>query len=195
MRSDRHWFLTWHTYGTWLPGDSRGFVSPLRDEVGEAHIRNIPQTRLDSESPHLEAWSRERLKCDPITLTDSQASILAEQFFETVRFRGWNLLAFAIVTNHIHLVLGVTGDPDPIKLLRDFKTYGSRALNLGFPCPASGTWWTESGSKRKLSDELSILGDVRYTVEQAGALVIWTAPIPELNLGGGYLKRAGERGT
>ena len=25
---DRIWFLTWTTYGTWLPGDERGFVSP-----------------------------------------------------------------------------------------------------------------------------------------------------------------------
>src|SRR5947209_816005 len=23
---DRYWFLTWTTYGTWLPGDARGFV-------------------------------------------------------------------------------------------------------------------------------------------------------------------------
>ena len=191
IRCDRHWFLTWHTYGTWLPGDERGFVSPLRDESGEAHIRNIPQTRLESDRPHLEAWSRERLKCDPITLTGSQAEILAEQFFETGRHRGWKLLAFAIVTNHVHLVLGVPGDPDPMKLLRDFKTYGSRALNRNFTCPESGTWWTESGSKRKLSNELSLLGAVRYTVEQAGAILVWTAPIPELNFRGGFLKRAG----
>jgi hypothetical protein len=26
----RYWFLIWTTYGTWLPGDDRGFVSPVR---------------------------------------------------------------------------------------------------------------------------------------------------------------------
>ena len=28
---DRNWFLTWTTYGTWLPGDPRGFVGSLRN--------------------------------------------------------------------------------------------------------------------------------------------------------------------
>ena len=28
--SHRYWLLTWTTYGTWLPGDDRGFVSPVR---------------------------------------------------------------------------------------------------------------------------------------------------------------------
>ena len=195
MHCDRHWFLTWHTYGTWLPGDERGFVSSVRDEMGKAHIRNIPQTRLESDRPHLEAWSREQLKCDPVLLTLAQAEVLSEQFFETAGVRGWNLLAFAIVTTHVHIVLGVVGDPDPMKLLRDFKTYGSRALNRKYPCPASDTWWTELGSKRKLKDELSILGAIRYTVEQNPALIIWTAPVPELNLSGGFLLAKGERGT
>lgn len=26
----RCWLLTWTTYGTWLPGEDRGFVSPVR---------------------------------------------------------------------------------------------------------------------------------------------------------------------
>ena len=194
IRCDRHWFLTWHTYGTWLPGDERGFVSALRDETGDAYIRNIPQTRLDADRPHLEAWSREKLKCDPVKLTVAHADVLAEQFFETAQFRRWKPIAFAIVTNHVHLVVGVPGDPDPMKLLRDFKTYGSRALNRHFPCPESGTWWTELGSKRKLSDELSIMGAVRYTLEQEGSLLVWNTVIPELNLAEGF-SRQGERGT
>jgi hypothetical protein len=32
---DRFWLLTWTTYGTWLPGDERGFVSEVRDDSGE----------------------------------------------------------------------------------------------------------------------------------------------------------------
>ncbi len=32
---DRYWPLTWTTYGTWLPGDARGFaVSNVRDGLG-----------------------------------------------------------------------------------------------------------------------------------------------------------------
>ncbi len=29
LTMDRYWFLTWTTYGPWLPGDRRGFVGPV----------------------------------------------------------------------------------------------------------------------------------------------------------------------
>lgn len=58
------------------------------------------------------------------------------------------------MANHVHLIVGVPGDPDPATLLRDFKSYASRALNLnsGDSRPPSGTWWTEQGAKRKNLD-------------------------------------------
>jgi len=31
---ERHWFLTWTTYGTWLPGDDRGFVCNVSSPDG-----------------------------------------------------------------------------------------------------------------------------------------------------------------
>ena len=41
---DRHWFLTWTTYGSWLPGDPRGFVSQLRDDYGLPHTDALHTT-------------------------------------------------------------------------------------------------------------------------------------------------------
>ena len=41
-------------------------------------------------------------------------------------------------------------------MLRDFKSYGSRALNRSWTKPESDTWWTELGSKRELKDEAVI---------------------------------------
>jgi hypothetical protein len=48
----RYWLLTWTTYGTWLPGDERGFVSPVREnsyelwrsknQRGTAYSRSMP---------------------------------------------------------------------------------------------------------------------------------------------------------
>jgi len=35
---DRHWLLTWTTYGTWLPGDARGFVSPIPTGVRDRKV-------------------------------------------------------------------------------------------------------------------------------------------------------------
>ena len=38
---DRYWFLTWTAYGTWLPGDDRGFVGEAPDESGRVFNHNV----------------------------------------------------------------------------------------------------------------------------------------------------------
>ena len=85
------------------------------------------------------------------------------------------------MANHRHLVVGVSGDPQPERLLQGFKSYGSRALNRRWKRPISGSWWSESGSKRKLPDERAVLSAIEYTIGQEYPLVIWTTDIPELN--------------
>jgi REP element-mobilizing transposase RayT len=184
---DRYWFPTWTTYGSWLPGDERGFVSNIRDGPGPEVRHNIPGTPYDADMLALERAARSRLKCEPIRLTQTQADVLLHQFQETATYRERQLLAVGIMANHCHLVVGTPGDPDPSKLLADFKSYGSRSLNRRWPKPASGTWWTDSGSKRKLPDANAILATIKYVIEQAYPLVIWTAPIPELDLPGGRI--------
>lgn len=184
---DRHWFFTWTTYGSWLPGDKRGFVSNLRDGAGGYERHNIPGTPFDASLPNLENFARRHLKCPPIRLLLDQAEALLVQFQETADCRRRQLLAVGIMANHLHLVVGVPGDPKPADILRDFKAYGSRALNRRWTKPKSDTWWTDSGSKRKLPDEQAVLAAVKYVIEQEYPLVIWTAAIPELNLPGGRI--------
>ena len=184
---DRFWLLTTTTYGTRLPGDSRGFVSSIRDTGGESTIRNIPGTPVEEDKPHLEAYSRRVMKGDPILLNGDQAIALFNQFQETAKFRDWYLFAVAVMANHVHLVVGVPGDPDPADVLGDFKSYGSRRLNREWGKPKSETWWTESGSRRKLPTRESVLAAIRYVMAQEFPLLVWTASIPELNLSGGRL--------
>ena len=186
MHVDRHWFLTWHTYGTWLPGDPRGFVSPTRDDSGRQTLHNSPGTPINTGKSKLHDWSRNQLKCSPIVFQRRHALVLAPQLLDTAARRSWQVLALSVVTNHVHVLLGVHGDPEPEILLRDLKSYGSRALNRQFGRPSSETWWTESGSKRIRKTNKSVLATIRYTLRQDGALVAWSARIPELDLEEGY---------
>ncbi len=182
---DRYWLLTWTTYGSWLPGDDRGFVSNVRNGEGPEVRFNIPGTPTKANMPGLEDYARRKMKGTEIRLQSEQASILISQFQETATCRGWQLLAAAVMSNHCHAVVGVPGDPDPSTLLRDFKSYGSRALNQHWPKSESGRWWTESGSRRKLPNDTSVLSAIKYVFDQEYPLCIWTAPIPELDLLGG----------
>jgi REP element-mobilizing transposase RayT len=97
------------------------------------------------------------------------------QFHETSAFRKWSNLAVAIMPNHFHIVVGVQGDPDPSNVLRDFKSYGSRVLNRRWGKPKSGTWWTESGSKRKLRDDSAVRMAIGYVRDQPNPLLVWLA--------------------
>ncbi len=109
------WFLTWTTYGSWLPGDARGFVGSIRlmqdqepddwhrrlensvltenpsqstDEVRVVH--NIPGTPYDGEIPPLERYSRSQLKGDPIQLSLFQARCIYDEVQRTVGLRAGN---------------------------------------------------------------------------------------------------------
>jgi REP element-mobilizing transposase RayT len=180
---DRCWFLTWTTYGTWLPGDARGFVSNVEEGPGPEVRHNVPGTPYDRDMPGLRRSAQAALKCLPINLVLEQAQPLLQQFQETARYRGWMLLVVAIMRNHVHIVVGVPGDPDPSDLLGDLKAYGSRALNKTSGKPASGTWWTESGSKRKLKSITAVTDVVQYVRDRPYPLLIWIAD------------EAGERGA
>jgi REP element-mobilizing transposase RayT len=159
---DRFWLLTWTTYGTWLPGDTRGSVTSVRDGGKPRHRHNAAHSPIDAAMPGLEHSAQQLLKGAPVYLTGEQASVLLAQVQETAAFRGWVLLAAAIMRNHCHVVVGVRGDPEPEDLLRDLKSYGSRALNRQFTKPAGGTWWTQSGSRRKLPHQRAVDDAIDY---------------------------------
>ena len=169
---DRYWLLSSTTYGNWLPGDSRGFVSNVRDGPGPEVRHNAPGEVIDADMPGLERAAHAALKCPPIRLTLEQARAVLNQFRETAAYRGWLLLAAAVMANHFHAVVGVEGDPEPSDLLRDLKSYAGRVLNKRWGKPASGTWWTESGSKQKVRN---LLGAVEYVRDQPFALAVYVA--------------------
>ena len=95
-------------------------------------------------------------------------------------------LMIALLSGGHCLLVGVPGDPDPDLLLRDFKSYGSRALNHRWPKPASGTWWAESGSKRKKADDAAVRSAIEYVRDQPNPLTVWLADEAQ-----DFIRRAG----
>jgi REP element-mobilizing transposase RayT len=131
---------------------------------------DVPGTPCVKNLPGLVRASRAAMKGEPIWLRVEQATVAAHDFSATAKYRGWGLLAGAVMANHAHLVVGVHGDPPPEKLLQIFKSYASRTLNRAYGRPVGGTWWTESGSKRKLTGDQAVASAVRYVESQAHCL-------------------------
>src|SRR4051794_1993260 len=146
---DRYWFFTWRTYGTWLPGED-GFVGYYYSHYGRRVIDNQSGEPPTEAIPALERYARSTTAGEPVRLAHSQAEVLLRQFHETAAVRGWVIDVAAILANHVHLVYGVPGDPDPSDMLRDWKSYASRALNRTGARPGGPRWWADRGSKRRL---------------------------------------------
>jgi REP element-mobilizing transposase RayT len=169
---DRYWLLTWTTYGTWLPGDERGFVGSVK--VGDSRaIHNQPGTDYDRKLRGLTQFAERNQKAAAVRLTRQQAATVANQIRSTATFRQWKIGAFAVMANHVHVVVGVPGDPAPSTLLRDFKSFCSRELNRTEG--ATKRWWTQSGSTRKLPDESAVIAAIRYVRNQSHPLAIWVS--------------------
>ncbi len=180
----RSWLLSNTMYGTWLPGDRRGSVTSVRDRrPGEQETpfrfeHDIPGEPWEDPIAGLERSACENMNGPPIFLDLDKAELLLAQFQETAAYRRWTLRAVAIMTNHFHLVVQVSDDPPPRKILADFKAYGSRILNRRYGRPPSETWWTDKGSKRKLPDDRAVAAAIHYVLyKQPRPLVVWS---PEL---------------
>jgi hypothetical protein len=169
------WLLTSTTYGSWLPGDERGFVSRVKDGDGPRVLHNVPETPVDKDLAGLRQSARELMRCPPILLSREQALVVLDQFRETAAYRYWHLLAGAVMGNHFHLVVAASDDVHSTVMLRDFKSYASRALKRKWAKPASGTWWTESGSRRLLPDDPAVESAIEYVRRQQSPLAMWIA--------------------
>ncbi len=141
-------FLTWTTYGSWLPGDARGWV----DDHGMIRRANKSLARISS--------SIMREQC--VVLTTLQRLTVEESIHEHCRFRGWMLHAVNCRTTHVHTVVSAA-ERSPDVVLRCLKAWCSRQLSGG----AGGTrrWWTKGGSMRRLYDTRGIETVVTYVVE------------------------------
>jgi hypothetical protein len=76
-------------------------------------------------------------------------------------------------------VVQVPDDPEPDKILADFKAYASRSLNRKFGQHPSETWWTSKGSKRKLKDDQALAAAIQYVLrKQPDPLIVWSPGEP-----------------
>ena len=162
-------FLTWTTYGTWLPGDERGYVSntllpdgtyrPKENRVGAEYDRDSARTRIRA---------RQLQKGETVWLSAEQARIVAESLLETCRSRGWVVKRGAVMSNHVH-VLVMNCPDDGAVVLRVLKGVTQATLSATVAKPRR--WWTRSGSQRYIHGDRGLLTVSQYIEEQDRILV------------------------
>ena len=148
------YFLTWPTYGTWLPGDERGWVK-------RHHGMQPPDVEL-------ERASATRMTEPACCFNLAQRQLVESTISAHCRRRGWQLFAVNCRSNHVHVVVQAPDHPD---IVRDqLKSWTTRALKTHQSEHTGGThsfkqrtkWWAERGSKRYINNEAGLEAAIRY---------------------------------
>jgi hypothetical protein len=84
-------FSTWTTYGTWLPGDDRGWFKRGKG----AQVPN----------PLREFSAALRMKHDAVMLSMELRQLVEQTITDHCAIRAWKLHAVSCRTNHVHVVV------------------------------------------------------------------------------------------
>ena len=139
-------FITFRTYGTWLPGDGRGTVNRFHNKYGTKRIREVPE------------WTdvnRDRMKAEPFVMSARQRACVRKAIRDTCRFRNWQLHAVHIRTNHGHAVVTAQNKKGSI-VLNAFKANATRLLRERNLWQSSKSPWSDKGSARYLWNSKSV---------------------------------------
>ena len=149
------YFLTWATYGTWLPGDERGWV-----EYRKGWKLPDPVRKQEAEA---------RMTEDACILDIEQRGLVERTIIDHCRIRGWELHAVNCRSNHLHVV--VTAPVPPKQVQAQFKSWCTRRLkelecrrkSISYDHPSMRQeWWTERGSQRWINDPDSLEEAILY---------------------------------
>ncbi len=142
------YMLTCSTYGTWLPGDERGYV-----EHG----------RVSGMNEGLYNKSINCLKQKKIELNDKQREIVKKAIREEAERLGHMVYTIAVDRDHVHVVLGYAPIAVSEVVARCKNTARMALKKEGF----SGRLWARGYDKRYCFDEEALVARVEY-VERHG---------------------------
>ena len=87
-------FSTWTTYGTWLPGDPRGWYQRGRGLQEPDALRQFEAALRMTESA--------------VTLDSDQRRLVEKTIADHCAIRSWDLHAVNCRSNHVHVVVYLT---------------------------------------------------------------------------------------
>lgn len=161
--------ITWTTYGTWLPGDPRGYVSRTLTPTSEYLPKeNLPQTPYRKDEPLTRSTARSRQKWPTVWLNQDQALIVAQTLIKSCQDRNWFIPQAAVMANHIHVIV-MNCPPEGPAIRRILK--GTTQAALSKKDGTTLTWWTTGGSDRYKNDDRAIEVAIVYVRNQEHMLM------------------------
>jgi REP element-mobilizing transposase RayT len=149
------YFLTWTTYGTWLPGDERGWCKRGSRvvEAGDPALRDAARSAMTEE---------------PVILTQAQRDLIDAVIVNHCAIRKWTLHARIVRTNHIHAVVSAALVGTEVRA--QLKAWCSRRLSeqaglTGGAENGKRRWFSERGDFEWIDDHEHLENAIRYVDE------------------------------
>ena len=111
------YFITWTSYGTWLPGDERGWWHKCEWHPANELFRQMAASEM---------------KESPFTLSRDDRDIVEQTIAKHCDIRGWTLHTARARTNHVHVVVTAPGYK-PERVRDQFKAWCTRKLKPTHP--------------------------------------------------------------
>ncbi len=153
------YFITFTTYGTWLPGGGKG-----KGSVDAEH--NAYGTAFVAPDTERERGARVAMVQPPYVMSAAERQIVCRAIVELAKDRDWKLWALHVRTNHVHAV--VSAERDPGRIMSDMKARASGELTRAGFDDALRKRWTRHGSTRHLFKQDDVEEKIRYTLDGQG---------------------------
>ena len=135
------YFITWSTYGTWLPGDERGWVE-------YRHGWKLPD-------PIRELEAAAKMTEDACYLSPEQRDAVEKQVAETCGHRGWTLHEVNCRTNHLHVVVTARAHPKVVR--SHLKAWCTRKLKMLARCKGPAGRFASIGGPNAAVNDTSMI--------------------------------------
>ena len=137
------YMVTWTTYGSWLPGDERGYVA--NGQILQGDLKTLQR-------------NKKRLKSQAVKLNKKEIQLVRQTILNEAKENGHKILALAVCTNHVHLT-AIPNTKSIEDIVGRYKSITTCALwKLGL----KGRIWTKGYDKRFCFSEGELTQRVQY---------------------------------
>ncbi|QDS88046.1 Transposase IS200 like protein [Rosistilla ulvae] len=143
------YFVTWTCYGTWLPGDERGW-----HQWGKGGARPPCEP--------LQKFAKSQMKEPEFLLTVDNRQVVEATVEEHCKIRNWLLHEVSARSNHVHVIATASGYP-PETVRDQLKAWCTRKLKASYP--KREHFWTEGASCRYINHEADLESAIAYVRE------------------------------
>ncbi len=160
-----HYHISWGTYGSWLPGDPRGFRTRGHCEHVTGDYKNPP---APGKYKGLHAHAKASLKKPPVSIPPELREIVGRQCLKQLDKEGVEVFVISVDSWHVHVAVDCAAEGLKLMVGR-VKKVSSHKVRDRIP----GRLWQAGCHPVAVRDERHWHNVLRYILDHAPEAWVW----------------------